>query len=110
MKLSDYPINMNMLGTNANGLIPRLRNWFKSIVKEALEEIIEERNYSRITETPLLTTEELCKRWNITPDTLHNWEKKGKIAKMPLGGRKKMYSLTDVEDAEASGIVMLRAR
>ena len=101
MNLSDYPINMNMLGMNANGLIPRLRNWFKGIVKEALEEIIEERNYSRITETPLLTTEELCKRWNITPDTLHNWEKKGKITKMPLGGRKKMYSLQDIEEAEA---------
>ena len=110
MNLSDYPINMNMLGMNGNGLIARLRNWFKGIVKEALEEIIEERNYSRITETPLLTTQELCKRWNITPDTLHNWEKKGIISKMPLGGRKKMYSLTDVEDAEASGIVMLRAR
>ena len=110
LTLSDYPTNMNMLGMNANGLIPRLRNWFKGIVKEALEEIIEERNYSRITETPLLTTEELCKRWNITPDTLHNWEKKGIISKMPLGGRKKMYSLQDVEEAEASGIVLLRAR
>ena len=110
LTLSDYPTNMNMLGMNANGLIPRLRNWFKGIVKEALEEIIEERNYSRISETPLLTTEELCKRWNITPDTLHNWEKKGRITKMPLGGRKKMYSLQDIEEAEASGIVFIKAR
>jgi DNA-binding transcriptional MerR regulator len=56
-----------------------------------------------------LTTGELCKRWNITPDTLHNWEKQGKIAKMPLGGRKKMYSLKDVEEAEVSGIVIAKA-
>ena len=110
LTLPDYSTNMNMLGMNANGLIPRLRNWFKGIVKEALEEIIEERNYSRITETPLLTTEELCKRWNITPDTLHNWEKKGRITKMPLGGRKKMYSLQDIEEAEASGTVFIKAR
>ena len=110
LTLPDYSTNMNMLGMNANGLIPRLRNWFKGIVKEALQEIIEERNYSRITETPLLTTEELCKRWNITPDTLHNWEKKGRITKMPLGGRKKMYSLQDIEEAEASGTVFLKAR
>jgi DNA-binding transcriptional MerR regulator len=51
----------------------------------------------------------LCRRWNITADTLHNWEKKGKIAKMPLGGRKKMYSLKDVEEAEVSGIVIAKA-
>ena len=110
MNLSDYPTNMNMWNMNGNGLMTKLRNWFKSIVKEALEEIIEERNYSRISETPLLTTEELCKRWNITPDTLHNWEKKGRITKMPLGGRKKMYSLQDIEEAEASGIVIIKSR
>ena len=110
LTLSDYPTNMNMLGMNANGLIPRLRNWFKGIVKEALEEILDERTNYPITETPLLNTQELCKRWNITPDTLHNWEKKGIISKMPLGGRKKMYSLQDVEEAEASGIVILKAR
>ena len=110
LTLSDYPTNMNMLGINANGLMTKLRNWFKSIVKEALEEILDERTNYPITETPLLNTQELCKRWNITPDTLHNWEKKGIISKMPLGGRKKMYSLQDVEEAEASGIVLLRAR
>mgnify|MGYP003433589730 FL=1 len=108
LTLSDYPTNMNMLGINANGLMTKLRNWFKGIVKEALEEILDERTNYPITETPLLTTQELCKRWNITPDTLHNWEKKGIITKMPLGGRKKMYSLKDVEEAEVSGIVISR--
>ena len=34
------------------------------------------RRYSPITGTTLLITEGLCKRRNITPDTLHNWEKK----------------------------------
>ena len=110
LTLSDYPTNMNMLGINANGLMTKLRNWFKGIVKEALEEILDERTNYPITETPLLTTEELCKRWNITPDTLHNWEKKGRITKMPLGGRKKMYSLQDIEEAEASGIVIIKSR
>ena len=110
MNLSDYPTNMNMWNMNGNGLMTKLRNWFKGIVKEALEEILDERTNYPITETPLLTTQELCKRWNITPDTLHNWEKKGIIDKMPLGGRKKMYSLQDVEEAEASGIVILKAR
>lgn len=103
--LSNYPIGMRGM----DGLLEEARYFIKGIVREALEEILDERKDYPITNTPLLNTEELCKRWNITPDTLHNWEKKGKISKMPLGGRKKMYSLKDVEEAEVSGIVVSRA-
>ena len=105
VNLSNYPIGMRGM----DGLLEEARYFIKGIVREAFEEILAEKNYSPIMDTPLLTTEELCKRWNITPDTLHNWEKKGKISKLPLGGRKKMYSLKDVEDAEVSGIVVSRA-
>ena len=86
VNLSNYPIGMRGM----DGLLEEARYFIKGIVREAFEEILAEKNYSPIKDTPLLTTEELCKRWNITPDTLHNWEKKGKISKMPLGGRKKM--------------------
>jgi len=103
--LSNYPIGMRGL----DGLLEEARYFIKGIVREAFEELWEEKNYSPITDTPLLTTEELCNRWNITPDTLHNWEKKGKITKLPLGGRKKMYSLKDVEEAEVSGLVISKA-
>ena len=92
-----------------DGLLEEARYFIKGIVREAIEEVWEEKNCSPMTDTPLLTTQELCKRWNITADTLHNWEKSGKIAKMPLGGRKKMYSLKDVEAAEVSGIVIAKA-
>ena len=105
INLSNYPIGMRGM----DGMLEEARYFIKGIVREALEEILDERKDYPITNTPLLNTEELCKRWNITPDTLHNWEKKGKISKMPLGGRKKMYSLKDVEEAEISGIVVSRA-
>lgn len=105
INLSNYPIGMRGM----DGLLEEARYFIKGIVREALEEILDERKDYPITNTPLLNTEELCKRWNITPDTLHNWGKKGKISKMPLGGRKKMYSLKDVEEAEVSGIVVSRA-
>ena len=105
VNLSNYPIGMRGM----DSLLEEARYFIKGIVREALEEILDERKDYPITNTPLLNTEELCKRWNITPDTLHNWEKKGKISKMPLGGRKKMYSLKDVEEAEVSGIVVSRA-
>ena len=105
LNLSNYPVGM----MGMDGLLEEARYFIKGIVREAIEEVWDEKNYSPITNTPLLTTEELCRRWNITADTLHNWEKKGKIAKMPLGGRKKMYSLKDVEEAEGSGIVIAKA-
>ena len=105
INLSNYPIGMRGM----DSLLEEARYFIKGIVREALEEILDERKDYPITNTPLLNTEELRKRWNITPDTLHNWEKKGKISKMPLGGRKKMYSLKDVEEAEVSGIVVSRA-
>ena len=104
LTLSNYPIGMRGL----DGLLEEARYFIKGIVREAFEELWEEKNYSPITDTPLLTTEELCNRWNITPDTLHNWEKKGKITKLPLGGRKKMYSLKDIEEAEVSGLVIAK--
>ena len=106
INLSNYPIEMRGM----DGLLDEARYFIKGIIRETLEEFHQEKNYSLNTETPVLTTEELCKRWNITPDTLHNWEKKGRIRKLPLGGRKKMYSLKDVEEAEVSGIVISRGR
>ena len=102
VNLSNYPIGM----MGMDGLLEEARYFIKGIVREAVEEIWAEKTYSPITETSLLTTEELCKRWNITPDTLYNWEKKGKIKRVQLGGRKKMYSAKDVEEAEASGVVI----
>ena len=105
LNLSNYPVGMRGM----DGLLEEARYFIKGIVREAFEEIWDEKNYSSMTDTPLLTTVELCKRWGITRDTLHNWEKQGKIARLPLGGRKKMYSLKDVEEAEVSGIVMSKA-
>ena len=105
VNVPNYPIGMRGL----EGLLEEARYFIKGIVREAFAEIIDEKNCSTITNTPLLTTEDLCKRWNINADTLHNWEKKGKIRKLPLGGRKKMYSLKDVLEAEASGLVIAKA-
>ena len=106
INLSNYPIEMRGM----DGLLDEARYFIKGIIRETLEEFHQEKNYSTNTVTPVLTTEELCKRWCISPDTLHNWEKKGRIRKLPLGGRKKMYSLKDVEEAEVSGSVISRGR
>ena len=73
INVSHYPCEMRGM----EDLLEGARYFIKGIVREAFEEMWEEKNYSPVKDTPLLTTEELCKRWNITPDTLHNREKKG---------------------------------
>lgn len=103
--LSNYPIGMR----DMEGFLEEAVYFIRRIAREEFEEICNEKQYSLIKENTLLTTQDLCKRWNIKPDTLLNWEKKGKITKLPIGGRKKMYSLKDVEEAEASGLVIAKA-
>ena len=61
LTLSTYPIGMRGM----DGLLEEARYFIKGIVREALEEILDERKDSPITNTHLLNTEELCKRWNI---------------------------------------------
>jgi len=69
-------------------------------VMDAVEEVLNERIHDINPEDKRLNVEELCARWNISKGTLTNWEKEGRIKPLPLGGRKKIYSLKDVLDAE----------
>jgi len=78
---------------------------FKGLVKEAVEEVLNEKMCNVNLEDKRLTVVELCQRWNISKNTLHNWEQNGVIRPLPLGGKKKVYSLTDILSAEMNGFV-----
>lgn len=84
-----------------------IKYFIKNVVKETVEEVITEKMCNVNLEDKRLTAEELCKRWNIGKGTLYNWECDGKIAHLPLGGRKKVYSMKDVLAAEADGLIKL---
>ena len=88
-----------------NYLLMGIRYAMKVIVKEAVEEVILEQNFKTIEEDKTLTAKELCARWNISPNTLRNWEIDKRIAPLPLNGRKKIYSLKDVIAAESAGYI-----
>ena len=88
-----------------NYLLLGLRYAMKKIVKEAVEEVVLEQNYKTLEENKTLTAKELCARWNISPNTLRNWEIDRKIAPVPLNGRKKIYAMKDVLAAEAEGYI-----
>ena len=88
-----------------NYLLLGLRYAMKCVVREAIEEVLDEREIKALDEDRTLNAHELCQRWNISPNTLRSWEIDGKISPLPLNGRKKIYSMRDVLAAEATGYI-----
>jgi predicted DNA-binding transcriptional regulator AlpA len=82
-----------------------LKSTFKGWVREAVEDVISEKMCNVNLEDKRLTVVELCKRWNISKNTLYNWEKNGVIQPLPLKGKKKLYSMADIHSAEINGFV-----
>ena len=101
-------INFSNPSTSYNGwegFSEGLMGFIKSIVKESLEEVIQDRMYENLAVDQHLTTKQLCERWNISDTTLLTWEKRGVISPIQTGGRKKLYSLKDVREAEVNGFI-----
>lgn len=100
--------NVAMFDTRCwNGVVEGLKYTFKGWVREVVEDVITEKLIQANVENRTLTTAELCKRWDIKPRTLYNYEESGKISPLPIGGRKKIYSMQDVLKVEAEGLVKL---
>ena len=78
---------------------------FKQWVREVVEDVISDKMCNAYLDDKRLTADELCERWNISKNTLHNWENKGVIQPLPLDGRKKVYSMADIHSAEINGFV-----
>lgn len=100
----DFVLNDKAAGS-INYLLMGLRYAMKSIVREAVEEVLDEREFKALDEDRTITAKELCERWNISPNTLRSWEIDKKIAPLPLNGRKKVYSMKDVLAAESAGYI-----
>lgn len=87
------------------GVLESLKYTFKGWVREVVEEVINDKMCNVNLEDKRLNTEELCQRWNISKSTLSNWERDGRIAPMPLGGHRKLYSMKDILNAETQGLI-----
>ena len=101
--------NKNILVTNPQnnwgGFSEGVVSFVKSIVKQAMEEVIQDKMHENVVFDQKLTTKQLCERWNISDTTLLTWEKKGIISPIQTGGRKKIYSLKDIREVEVNGYV-----
>ncbi|MBR4917889.1 MAG: helix-turn-helix domain-containing protein [Bacteroidales bacterium] len=88
-------------------VIEGLKYTFKEWVREVVEEVVTDKMFTMNIEDKRLNADELCERWDISKSTLYNWEKEGIIEPLPLGGRRKIYSMKDVLNAESNGLVKI---
>ena len=88
-----------------SNVLEGLKYTFKGWVREVVEDVINDKMCSVNLENKRLNTDELCERWNICKSTLYQWEQDGRIAPLPIGGRRKIYSMGDVLRAEADGLI-----
>ena len=87
--------------------------YIRKLIEEAVKREVDNRLYSilckiaeeKAVENQTLTAKELCKRWNISDNTLRNRENEGIIHPLETGGKKKIYSMKDIRNVEASGIL-----
>lgn len=97
---------MTLLDTRCwANVLEGMKYTFKGWVKEVVEEVISDKMCNVNLEDKRLNTEELCQRWNISKGTLEKWEKDGRIERLPLGGRKKLFSMADILRAESEGLI-----
>lgn len=86
--------------------------YLRKLIEEAVKREVDNRLYSilckiaeeKAVENQTLTAKELCKRWNISDNTLRNRENEGIIHPLETGGKKKIYSMKDVLNVETRGI------
>lgn len=103
MTLNNNFTNPSMKNSNWGFIWEGFESILKSIVKQSLEELLQEKKCENVMFDQNLTVKQLCERWKISDTTLLSWEKKGVIAPLQIGGRKKMYSLKDIKEVEGSG-------
>ena len=73
-------------------------NWLFNMLNKIAEE-------KAIENIKTLTAKELCQRWNISDNTLRSKENAGVIRPLETGGKKKIYSMKDIKNVEASGFI-----
>lgn len=98
------PASLNMGGVFEEWLLGNL----SQIVENAVKKAIEDKKYENVVLDQNLTHKQLCDRWHISKNTLLSWVDKGIIKPIKLG-RKNVYSLKDVREAEADGLIKNRA-
>lgn len=90
-------------------LVEILESLFEPIIEKKVNEKFEEICGKQLKETTFLNStlnrEELCKRWGCSKNTIGNMEREGIISSLPVMGKKKVYSMSDILLVENNGFV-----
>ncbi|MBS7348465.1 MAG: hypothetical protein MR822_05560 [Bacteroidales bacterium] len=78
----------------------RIKNYIRVEVKRKIEEFFEDYEQLKKHQQSTINSNELCKRWGRCKNSLRNLEKRGVIRPLSVGGKTKIYSIEDVENAE----------
>ena len=86
--------------------------YMRKLIEETVKKEVDNRIYSlmckiaeeKSIENKTLTAQELCRRWNISDNTLRSRENEGVIHPLETGGKKKIYSMKDIINVETSGV------
>lgn len=90
---------------NSRGFIDSFLDLLKTAVKQSVEEVIQNKMYENVVLDQNLTAKQLCERWHISRNTLQSWVKNKVITPLQMGGRKNVFSLRDIREAEANGYI-----
>lgn len=101
-----YNIELDYLGI----LGEDIKMCIESTAKKVFTEMFEDYEANRRFENSTINSDELCDRWECCKNSLRNMEKDGVIAPLPVGGRKKVYSMQDVLYVESINPKLNRAR
>ncbi|MDN3549330.1 helix-turn-helix domain-containing protein [Mucilaginibacter aquaedulcis] len=98
-----------MLSTNQEAIIKDLRvdvkflyleKILKDYVKEALREYLNEQKKFEQQKKPLMTIDDIARRFKVTKATVHNWMKKGSIAGQKFG-KNRYFTEEEVQSSMA---------
>ena len=104
--MSENNHELTLLNTRCwQDVVEGLKQTFKGWVREVVEEVIDDKMCNANLDDKRLDADELCARWHISKNTLYNKEKEGIIKALPIGGRRKVYSMKDILFVESDGLI-----
>lgn len=73
-----------------------LKSFINSVVEKKINEALEDYDQIKSYQHSTISSDDLCKRWGRCKNSLRNMEKDGIIQPLPVGGKTKIYSMSDV--------------
>lgn len=100
--------NINL--ENLGGLGEAIKKCAEDAAKKMFVEMFEDYENNKKLQLATISSDELCDQWGISKNTLHNYEKEGIITPIPTCGRRKMYSMNDVMEAQMTNPKLNKVR